>query len=170
MSNERLWHWKSVRRSKANPDLMNHADLFHQEKSAKAGRDIFGEVVVKIERVTIGLVKSKEQPNGEQMICLHFEGKKKKLGLNSGHCQVLEALTGRGTPPSWVGTSITLYVDPKAKYPGRDKFGPAIRIRPTLPTTAADTAPLPDVPEEARERLEGEQLEKLGEREPGEEG
>lgn len=163
-------HWKSYRKSKANPDHLNHGHLLNAEASEKADRDVFRSPCLKIIDASIGLTKSRESPKGEEMLFLHFAGQSKKLGLNSTACQTLESLTGTGVPMRWIGTTIQLYVDPQAQYPGGKK-GPAIRIRPTVPKEKAETEALPSVPDETLARLEEEQARLLGhDREPGEEG
>lgn len=162
-------HWKTLRRSKSNPDLLTHADLYDSAESAKTGKAVYKRPVVKVVDVSIGLVKSQDKPNGEEMVFLHFQGVRRKLGLNSGNSRTMEQLTGRAAPSGWVGATIQLYVDPQAKYPKGEK-GPAIRIRPTRPSGQAEADPMPNVPEEDRERLESEQAERLGERQPGEDG
>lgn len=160
--NEQLdQHWKQLRRSKSNPDLLTHADLFDRKASKAAGKNVYHSPVLKIVDVTMGVVKSKETPNGEQMVCLHFEGIHRKLGLNSTNSSTIESLTGRGAPSQWVGFTIQLYVDPQAQYPAGKK-GPAIRIRPKLPRGAPETS-LPDVHESDRDRLTDEQAQRLGE-------
>lgn len=168
MAKDRLdQHWKKVRRSKANPDHLTHVDLFDESKSTDV-RNVYHSPVLKIVDVSLGLTKSRENPDGEEMIFLHFQGIHRKLGLNTTNSKTLESLTGRMTPRGWVGTTIQLYVDPMAKYPKGEK-GPAIRIRPTAPKGQPEPS-LPDVPVAARERLENEHAERLGEREPGEDG
>ena len=159
-------HWKKLRRSKANPEHLTHVDLFDETKSGQDKR-VFHSPVLKIVDVSIGLTKSRENPDGEEMTFLHFQGIRRKLGLNATNSETLESLTGTPIPRGWVGFTIQLYVDPQAKYPGGKK-GPAIRIRPMLPKTKANDSPLPTVPEDDRERLENEQAERLGE--PGQEG
>lgn len=158
-------HWKKVRRSKANPDHLTHVDLYDEAKSTDT-KAVFHSPILSIVDVSIGLTKSKESPNGDEMIFLHFQQTRRKLGLNTTNSETLEALTGRRTPRGWIGTTIQLYVDPQAKYPGGKK-GPGVRIRPTLPKGAPETAPMPSVPEAARERLEHEHAERLDDREPG---
>ncbi len=168
-------HWRTTRKSKSNPDLLTHADLYDSERSRAAGRAIYASPIVTVASVSIGLVKSAERPNGEEMVFLHFGGRKKKLGMNTTNSKAIERLTGRSAPSQWVGTTIRLYVDPEAKYPKGEK-GPAIRIDPKRPNGAADATPFPEVPEADRERLEDEHADRVDrtfgddEREPGEEG
>lgn len=163
-------HWKTIRTSKANPDHLSHAHLLDSAASEKAGRDVYLSPSVNVAKVTIGLVKSQESPNGEEMVFLHFDGQSKKLGLNSTNSKTMQSLSGSAAPIRWVGLAITLYVDPQAKYPKGEK-GPAIRIRPTL-ARAADPLPTPEPRGEDVERLERARDERVGEapREPGEEG
>lgn len=163
-------HWKTTRPSKSNPDHLSHAHLHNSEASEKAGRDVYWTPVLKIASVSIGLVKSQDKPNGEELIFLHFEGQSRKLGLNSTNAKTMTSLAGSPVPLRWVGLSIQLYVDPQAKYPKGEK-GPAIRIKPMLPR-GADATPMPDAKADDVERLEAERDEKIeGEgREPGEEG
>lgn len=164
-------HWKKVRRSKANPEHLFHFHLYDESRSTET-RTVYHSPILSIVDVSIGLTKSSESPKGEEMLFLHFQQTKLKLGLNATNMKTLEALTGRATPRGWVGSTIQLYVDPQAKYLKGEK-GPAIRIRPTLPKGAPETAPMPTVPEAARERLENEHEERLDadeKREPGEEG
>ena len=92
----------------------------------KAGRDVYWTPVLKIATVSIGLVKSQDKPNGEELIFLHFEGQSRKLGLNSTNAKTMTSLSGSPVPMRWVGLTIQLYVDPKAKYP-KGETGPAIR-------------------------------------------
>ena len=165
-------HWRTVHRSKANPDMLTHADLYDAEKSKSAGgRNVFRSPVVKVVSVSIGLVKNKENPKGEDMVFLHFDRTNKKLGLNTTNHKQMEKLTGIGAPNGWVGATIQLYVDQEAKMFGGGT-GPAIRISPKLPRGAADAAPTPEVPAADRERLEKEHEARLekAERQPGEDG
>lgn len=157
-------HWRRNHESDSN--LLKSVDLYHDAESDRQGRDIYRSPVVFIEKMTVDVVKSKEKPRGQKRNFAHFKGKAKPLGLNVGHCETLESLSGSSDPQRWVGLTIQLYVDPHAKYPGGKK-GPAIRIRPTAPKEKADTNPLPAVPEESRERLENEHAERLDDREPG---
>jgi hypothetical protein len=166
-------HWKATRKSKSNPDYLSHAHLLDSDASAaasaKAGRNVnvWRTPIVRICDVSIGLVKSQESPNGDDMTFLHFEGQDKKLGLNSTNSETLENLSGSGVPRRWVGMRIQLYVDPLAKHLAGKK-GPAIRIRPMLPKGDAVDAMPPPRPEDV-ERLEVEQAERLAEqRESGE--
>lgn len=159
-------HWKKLRRSRANPDHLTHVDLFDEARSTDV-KNVYHSPVLKIVDVSIGLTKSQENPDGDEMVFLHFQGIHRKLGLNATNSSTLEALTGRVKPRGWVGSTIQIYVDPQARYP-KGKKGPAIRIRPMLPKGPADTSALPNVPVAARERLESEQTERLDEREPGE--
>lgn len=161
-------HWRTVHRSKANPDLLTHADLYDADKSKATGRAVYRSPVVKIVSVSIGLVKNKENPSGEEMVFLHLDKTKKKLGLNTTNHKQVEKLTGVGAPNQWVGATIQLYVDLNAKYFGGGT-GPAIRVSPKLPRASGDASPLPDVPAEDRARLEDEHAKRL-DREPGEEG
>lgn len=151
-------HWKSIRKSKSNPDYLSHAHLLDSDASEKAGRDVYRTPVLRINAVSIGLVKSKESPDGDEMTFLHFDGQEKKLGLNSTNSETLENLSGSGVPKRWVGMVIQLYVDPKAKYLGGKK-GPAIRIKPMLPKGAP--TPIPDPRPADVERLENAQEENL---------
>ncbi len=157
-------HWKTIRASKSNPDHLSHAHLHNGEASDKAGRDVYWSPVLKIVDVTIGLVKSQEKPDGEELVFLHFEGRKEKLGLNTTNSKTLENLSGSVVPLRWIGLTIQLYVDPKAKYPRGEK-GPAIRIRPMLPK-GPDPTPMPDARAADVERLEMAKEERI-EREPG---
>ena len=161
-------HWRTVHRSKANPDMLTHADLYDAEKSKGAERNAWRSPVVRVSAVSIGLVKNKDNPKGEEMVFLHFEGRKKKLGLNSTNHKQMEKLTGKGAPNQWVGAVIQLYVDPDAKYFGGGT-GPAIRISPKVPNAKPDTSAEPEIPAADRERLEQEHAERL-ERQTGEEG
>ena len=145
-------HWKTVRPSKANPDHLSHAHLLDSVASEAKGKDVYLSPCIKIADVSIGLVKSQESPNGDDMIFLHFVGQSKKLGLNTTNSKTMQALSGSAAPIRWVGLTIQLYVDPQARYPKGEK-GPAIRIRPTLPR-AADTASMPEARPEDVERLE----------------
>ncbi len=167
-------HWKTIRPSKSNPDHLSHAHLLNGEASEKAGSDVYFSPAVKIAKVSIGLVKSQESPNGDDMIFLHFEGQAKKLGLNSTNSKTMQQLSGSAAPVRWVGLTIQLYVDPQAKYPKGEK-GPAIRIRPKLPR-GADAVPMPEARPEDVERLEAAKQERIdgaeqgqteGSREPG---
>jgi hypothetical protein len=164
-----LKHWKTVRPSKSNPDHLSHAHLLDVEASEKAGKDVYLSPRVKIANVSIGLIKSLESPNGDDMIFLHFEGQSKKLGLNSTNSKTMQSLSGSAAPIRWIGLTIQLYVDPSARYPKGEK-GPAIRIKPTLPR-GADVAPMPEPRPEDVERLEAVKDARVeGDREPGEEG
>lgn len=160
-------HWRKNHESASN-DLRS-SDLYDDTASKAQKRDVYLSPVVRIEKVVVGKVKSREKPNGERRNYAHFAGKSKPLGLNVTNCETLQALSGSPDTERWVGLTIQLYVDPQARYPSGKK-GPAIRIRPTLPKGQADTSPLPNVPDETRERLENEHAERLDEREPGEEG
>lgn len=146
-------HWKTTRPSKSNPDHLSHAHLHNSEASEKAGHDVYWTPVLKITNVSIGLVKSQDKPNGEELIFLHFEGHARKLGLNSTNSKTMTSLAGSPVPMRWVGLSIQLYVDPQAKYPKGEK-GPAIRIRPTLPKAGATSERMPEPSAEDVERLE----------------
>ncbi|MDB4946207.1 MAG: hypothetical protein JWP97_5741 [Labilithrix sp.] len=172
-------HWKAVRTNKANPDQLSHAHLHNAEASdaasQKAGHavDVYWSPILKISDVSIGLVKSQDKPNGEEITFLHFEGRKQKLGLNSTNSKTLESLSGSPVPVRWIGMTIQLYVDPKAKYPKGEK-GPAIRIKPMRPAGPAD-APHPEPRPEDVERLERARDERINGndddasgREPGE--
>ena len=167
-------HWKTIRVNKSNPDHLSHAHLHNGEASEiatkKAGKnvDVYWSPVLRVADVSIGLVKSQDKPNGEEMVFLHFEGQSRKLGLNSTNSKTMESLSGSPTPIRWVGLSIQLYVDPRAKYP-KGETGPAIRIKPMLPR-GPDATPMPDARPEDVERLEGERDEKIegaATREPG---
>lgn len=165
-------HWRTVHRSKSNPDMLTHADLYDADKSKASGRNVYASPVVRVSSASIGMVKNADNPKGDEMVFLHFEGRKKKLGLNSTNHKQMEKLTGKGAPNQWVGAAIQLYVDPEAKYFGGGK-GPAIRISPKLPSAKPDTSPEPEVPEADRERLEREHADRIADtaqREPGEEG
>jgi hypothetical protein len=155
-------HWR--RNHETDTKHLRSADLYDDAASAKAGRDTYASPVVKIEKMTTDRVKSREKPRGELRNFAHFVGKSKPLGLNVTNCETLESIAGSGDPQRWVGLSIQLYVDTAARYPSGKK-GPAIRIRPQAARGPVDTSPLPEVPAEARERLEGEQEAAL--REPG---
>lgn len=160
MAATKLYHWKKHHKNKSNPDHLSHAHLWDGEGSQAAGRDVYKSPVVKIVDVSVGLVKSRESPDGEEMNFLHFAGQSKKLGLNTTNCKTMEAMTGRVAPPQWIGTTIQLYVDPKAQYPGGKK-GPAIRIKPMAAKGAPETEPLAGAPEAVAERLEEERAERL---------
>lgn len=163
-------HWKTVRPSKANPDHLSHAHLLDSAASEKAGRDVYQSPNVKIEKVSIGLVKSQESPNGDDMVFLHFAGQSKKFGLNTTNSKTMQSLSGSAAPIRWVGLTVTLYVDPQAKYPKGEK-GPAIRIRPTLARGAVDTAPMAEPRPDDVERLEVARDERVGdETAPGDDG
>ena len=158
-------HWKTIRPSKANPDHLSHAHLLDSAATEKGGRDVYHSPSMRVTSVSIGLVKSMESPNGDDMIFLHFDGQSKKLGLNTTNSKTMQSLSGSAAPIRWVGLTITLYVDPQAKYPKGEK-GPAIRIRPML-AKGADAPPPPDAEPDDVQRLEDVRDEKLG-REPGE--
>lgn len=160
-----MTHWRKNHESASN-DLRS-ADLYDDAASKREGRDVYASPIVRIEKMTVGKVKSREKPKGEQRNYAHFAGKSKALGLNVTNCETLTDLSGSPDTARWVGLTIQLYVDPAARYPSGKK-GPAIRIRPMLPKGQADTSPLPEVPAEERERLERDQAERLDE--PGEEG
>lgn len=158
-------HWKTIRKSKSNPDHLSHAHLYDSVASEAKQVDVYHSPILTISDVSIGLVKSQEQPNGEELVFLHFAGRKEKLGLNSTNSNTLESLSGSPTPLRWAGLTIQLYVDPKAKYP-KGKMGPAIRIKPMLPKGAP--TPMPEPRAEDVERLESAQEENLEQgREPG---
>lgn len=161
-------HWKTTRPSKANPDHLTHAHLHNGEASEKAGHDVYWSPVLKITNVSIGLVKSQDKPNGEELIFLHFEGQARKLGLNTTNSKTMTSLSGSPVPLRWVGLAIQLYVDPQAKYPKGEK-GPAIRIRPMLPK-GPDATPMPDARAADVERLDAAKDERIEGREPGDEG
>lgn len=160
-------HWRKGHESDAHH--LKHSDLYDEKKSAEEGHDVYAEPCVLIEKMSIDRVKSREKPKGERRNFAHFKGKAKPLGLNVTNCETLATLSGSVDTERWAGLTIQLYVDPVARYPS-GKTGPAIRIKPYLPKSKADTAPLPDVPAETRERIEDEQSQKLEAREPGEEG
>ena len=151
-------HWKSIRVNKSNPDHLSHAHLHNAEASdaasVKAGRavDVYWSPVLEITNVSLGLVKSQDKPNGEEITFLHFKGRDHKLGLNSTNSKTLESLSGSPVPVRWIGLSIQLYVDPQAKYPKGEK-GPAIRIKPMRPT-GPDANPMPAARAADVERLE----------------
>jgi hypothetical protein len=86
----------------------------------------------------------------------YFKGFTKGLGLNATNAKTLEALSGNGDPRSWVGMKVGLYVDPSAKYPGKNKTGPALRISSKRLDPSLPVASQPEVNEETRERLEAE--------------
>lgn len=160
-------HWRKNHQSDSN--MLRSVDLYDEATTAKTGRDAYFSPVVQIEKMTVGLIKSREKPKGEQRNFAHFKGKAKPLGLNVTNCETIADLAGSPATERWVGLVLQLYVDPKSRYPS-GKSGPAIRIRPTLPDGKPDTSALPEVPTDARERLEGEQNDRVDEREPGEEG
>ena len=155
-------HWRKNHETETN-DLRS-ADLFDDAASKAQGRDVYASPIVRIEKMSVGRVKSREKPRGERRNYAHFTGKSKPLGLNVTNAETLQSLSGSPDTERWVGLTIQLYVDPQARYPSGKK-GPAIRIRPTAPKGPADTTPLPDVPSEARERLDGELEERLSEEE-----
>lgn len=159
-----MGHWRQNHESDSK--WLRSSDLYDSARS-RPGRDVYASPIVLIERMSKDKVKSREKPTGEMRNVAHLKGKAKVLGLNVTNCETLESLSGSPDPQHWVGLTIQLYVDPQAKHKN-GKRGPAIRIRPMKPSGQADTSPLPDVPDEARERLENEREERL--REPGEEG
>lgn len=161
-----MGHWRRNHESDSN--VLRSIDLYNDVESSRQGRDVYGSPILLIEKMSVDVLKSKEKPKGQRRNFAHFKGKSKPLGLNVGHCETLESLSGSSDPKDWVGLTIQLYVDPQARH-ASGKKGPAIRMRPMRPKGPADTNPLPDVPPEARERLEREQQERI-EREPGEEG
>lgn len=160
-------HWRKNHQSDANH--LKSVDLYDEKESRKTGRDCYLSPIVRIEKMSVGLIKSRQKPKGDKRNFAHFAGKSKPLGLNVTNCETIESLSGSPATERWVGLTIQLYVDPKAQYPDGKK-GPAIRIRPTAPDGKADTGPLPGVSPAERERLEDEHDERLSEREPGEEG
>jgi hypothetical protein len=123
---------------------------------------VYYSPVVTIERISANAVKSREKPRGERRNFAHFKGKQKPLGLNVTNCETIESLAGSPNTDRWVGLTIQLYVDPRVRYPS-GRYGPAIRIRPTMPDGKPDTGPLPEISEQARERLEEEHEERLAE-------
>lgn len=154
-------HWKTTRPSRSNPDHLTHAHLHNSEASEKSGKDVYWSPVLKITNVSIGLVKSQDKPNGEELIFLHFEGHSRKLGLNSTNSKTMTSLAGSPVPLRWVGLSIQLYVDPQAKYPKGEK-GPAIRIRPTVPKAGAASERMPEPSAEDVARLEAARDARVG--------
>jgi hypothetical protein len=162
-----MTHWRKNHQSDANH--LKSVDLFDEKESKRTGRDCYVSPVVVIEKMSAGLIKSREKPKGERRNFAHFKGKAKPLGLNVTNCETIQDLAGSPDTDKWIGLTIQLYVDPRSRYPS-GKTGPAIRIRPTAPDGKPDTMPLPDLSEEARERLECEHDERLDEREHGEEG
>jgi len=151
-------HWRKNHESKST--LLTSADLFDEQASEAKGAPVYRRVVVKIARVGSDLIKSAEKPNGERRNFAYFVGEKKPLGLNATNCKTLTALFGSPDTKAWEGKTIGLYVDPNAKYP-KGETGPAIRIHPKIPSSAA--APIPPVDPSTRERLEDEKAKKLGE-------
>lgn len=160
-------HWRKNHQSDANN--LRSVDLYDEKESLRTGRDCYVSPVVKIVKMTVDVIKSREKPKGDKRNFAHFAGKSKPLGLNVTNCETLESLAGSPATERWVGLTVQIYVDPQARYPSGKK-GPAIRIRPTLPDGKADTSPLPELSDEARERLEDDREERLAEREPGQEG
>jgi hypothetical protein len=160
-------HWRKNHQSDSNH--LKSVDLYDEKESARTGKDKYLSPVVVIERMAVDVIKSKDKPKGEKRNFAYFQGKSKPLGLNVTNCETIADLAGSPATERWVGLAIQLYVDPHARYPGGKK-GPAIRIRPTAPDGKPDTAPLPELSEEARDRLEEEHAGRLKEREPGEEG
>jgi hypothetical protein len=161
-------HWRRNHESKASNDLHSY-DLYDEARSTRDAPAYFAPVVL-IERMTVSKVVSADKPKGERRNFAHFKGKAKPLALNVTNCKSIESLAGSPDPAHWVGTVVQLVVDQHAKYPG-GKTGPAIRIAPKRPTAAPDTAPLPEISAEARERLEAEHEQRIDDgREPGEEG
>lgn len=146
-------HWRKNHQSDANN--LRSVDLYDEAQSLKTGRDCYFSPVVRIEKMSVGVIKSREKPKGDKRNFAHFAGKAKPLGLNVTNCETLESLSGSPATERWVGLTIQIYVDPNSRYPSGKK-GPAIRIRPTLPDGKADTSPLPGVSDAERERLDGE--------------
>lgn len=169
-----MGHWRMTHTSKLkskyedltlgerNKDALSHIDLFDAKKS-EPNKPAYASPVVLIERMTEGVIRSKQEPEGQRRNVAHFKGKRKPLVLNVGHCETLASFAGSPDPQHWVGLLVHLYVDPNATYPGKNKKGPAIRFKPTRPRGDADTAPLPDVPEVDRARLEAEHDERVEE-------
>ena len=158
-------HWRKNHQSDANN--LRSVDLYDEKESKRTGRDCYLSPVVEIAKMGAELIKSREKPKGDKRNFAHFKGKSKPLGLNVTNCETLQDLAGSPDTDKWVGLKIQLYVDPRARYPS-GKTGPAIRIRPTLPDGKPDTGPLPEMSEEARERLEQEHVDRVAERAPGE--
>ena len=159
-------HWRKNHESSGGANMLRHADLYDEKASNAEGHDCYGEPIVLVERVTVDRVTSREKPKGERRNFLHFKGKSKPLGMNVTNCETVAALSGSVDTARWVGLTIQLYVDTAARYPS-GKTGPAIRIRPFRPKAKADTAALPDVPEDVRERIEEAQSAAVEGREPG---
>lgn len=125
-------HWRTLRRPS---ETLRAYDLVDNNMRPR-------DFTLKIERVVQGTVKSAENPNGDPMPFIYFEGAKKPLGANVTNCEVIESITGSDDYAKWPGHSITLYT---TKHKGKSgKVVPCIRIRPRKPTTTAET--LPDVP------------------------
>ncbi len=158
-----MGHWRKNHETAVNH--LRYYDLLDEANSKD--RDVYFSPTVLIEKASAERVKSRDKPKGEMRNFIHFKGKGKPLGLNVTNCETLESMSGCSDPVKWVGLKIQLYVDPAARYPSGKK-GPAIRIRPMKASGPVDDKPLPDLSEQARARLEGEQEETL--REPGDEG
>jgi len=153
-------HWRKNHQSDSNN--LRSVDLYDEKESQRTGKDRYVSPVVEIEKMTVGLIKSREKPKGEKRNFAHFKGKAKPLGLNVTNCETIADLAGSPATERWAGLVIQLYVDPQARYPSGKK-GPAIRIRPTLPDGKPDTSPLPEVSAEDRQRLEEEQAGRIEE-------
>jgi hypothetical protein len=162
-----MGHWRKNHESDSNS--LRSSDLYDERGSEKAGRPVYFKPVVVIERMSVAKVKSREKPSGESRNFAHFKGHKKALGLNVTNAEAITMLAGSPDTARWIGLKLRLYVDPLAQYPGGKK-GPAIRISTEAVGNAPVDKPPPELTPDTRERLETEHAERLGEREPGEEG
>lgn len=112
------------------------------------------DVTVEIEKVVAGELVSEGNKKTKKPI-LHLRGKEKKLAANVTNCRTIAGMYGNDVR-QWVGKLITI-------FPTTTKFGKetveAIRVRPTIPKTKADTTPMPAVdtrPTEAQQQHEDE--------------
>jgi len=90
------------------------------------GTDIEGvEVLVTVSKVELG----KQERSGKEVpqLILHFEGKEKKLGLNSTNTKIMAKYFGYDDE-EWVGKQIVLYTI-ETNNPTTGELGPGIRIK-----------------------------------------
>ncbi len=112
-------------------------DVYGEGEWLKAA-DLDGrQVVVKITSTSMTVFDDKRSGEKKKQIVLHFEGKKKKLGLNLTNAKKVASICESKNTDDWIGHSIMLYPTEVEAF---GETTEAIRIR-AVPTSKARPHP-----------------------------
>jgi hypothetical protein len=119
-------HWRSM----TERDSLGAWDLVDLATGAPK------DYTLEIERVEVGVVKSREKPKGEKRPFVYFKRAGKPLVCNATNAKVISQLSGSEDTNQWVGKRVTLYQTSVRSAAGVEV--PGIRIRPKRATAEAE--------------------------------